>query len=128
MFTALFRDIRYATRMLIRTPGFSIVALMAWASWALVTFVIGTLVLPESGTRSDVGELLLGAVTPEADGVAAALAGLRPQLGARGRDLARCHAVREALRPEGRGGEHKGEHDGERKREARGELGHDGAA
>jgi hypothetical protein len=37
---------------------FSIVALMAWASWALVTFVIGTLLLPESETRSDVGELL----------------------------------------------------------------------
>jgi hypothetical protein len=37
---------------------FSIVALMAWASWALVTFVIGTLLLPEAETRSDVGELL----------------------------------------------------------------------
>ena len=37
---------------------FSTVALMAWASWALVTFVIGTLLLPEAETRSDVGELL----------------------------------------------------------------------
>ena len=37
---------------------FSIVALMAWAAWALVTFVIGTLLLPEAETRSDVGELL----------------------------------------------------------------------
>jgi hypothetical protein len=36
----------------------TIAALMAWASWALVTFVIGTLLLPESETRSDVGELL----------------------------------------------------------------------
>jgi hypothetical protein len=37
---------------------FSIVALMTWAAWALVTFVIGTLLLPEAETRSDVGELL----------------------------------------------------------------------
>jgi hypothetical protein len=37
---------------------FSIVALMSWASWALMTFVIGTLLLPEPETRSDVGELL----------------------------------------------------------------------
>jgi hypothetical protein len=37
---------------------FSIVAVMAWAAWALVTFAIGTLLLPEAETRSDVGELL----------------------------------------------------------------------
>lgn len=37
---------------------FSTVALLTWAAWALVIFEIGTRVLPEPGTRSDVGELL----------------------------------------------------------------------
>ena len=36
----------------------SIVALMAWAAWALVTFEIGARLMPEPQTRSDVGELL----------------------------------------------------------------------
>src|SRR5205823_2451248 len=37
---------------------FSMVALLAWAAWALVVFEIGTRLLPEADTRSDVGELL----------------------------------------------------------------------
>jgi hypothetical protein len=36
----------------------SIVALLAWAAWALLTYVIGTQILPEPQTRADVGELL----------------------------------------------------------------------
>src|SRR5690348_3854619 len=36
----------------------SILALMAWAAWALVTFEIGVRLMPEPQTRSDVGELL----------------------------------------------------------------------
>src|SRR6266852_2646298 len=36
----------------------SIVALLAWAAWALVTFEIGSHLLPEPQTRVDVGELL----------------------------------------------------------------------
>jgi hypothetical protein len=36
----------------------SIVALMAWAAWALVTYQIGTRILAEPQTRADVGELL----------------------------------------------------------------------
>lgn len=36
----------------------SIVALLAWAAWALLTFVIGTKLLPGPQTRADVGELL----------------------------------------------------------------------
>src|SRR5213082_707391 len=36
----------------------STVALIAWAAWALVTYEIGTRLMPEPQTRSDVGELL----------------------------------------------------------------------
>jgi len=36
----------------------SIVALMAWAAWALLTFEIGARLMPEPQTRGDVGELL----------------------------------------------------------------------
>ena len=36
----------------------SIVALMTWAAWALVTFEIGARLIPEPQTRGDVGELL----------------------------------------------------------------------
>lgn len=35
-----------------------IVALLAWAAWALLTFEIGVRLLPEPQTRSDPGELL----------------------------------------------------------------------
>src|SRR5207244_11422355 len=37
----------------------SMVALMAWAAWALVTFEIGARLLPEPHPRRDAGELLL---------------------------------------------------------------------
>jgi hypothetical protein len=37
---------------------FSVVALIAWAAWALVTFEIGARLLPEPQTRADVGEML----------------------------------------------------------------------
>jgi hypothetical protein len=36
----------------------SIVSLLAWAAWALVTFEIGGRVMPEPQTQVDVGELL----------------------------------------------------------------------
>jgi hypothetical protein len=36
----------------------SMVALIAWAAWALITFEIGARIMPEPQTRSDVGELL----------------------------------------------------------------------
>jgi hypothetical protein len=37
---------------------FGIVALMAWATWALVAFEVGVRLLPQPQTRADVGELL----------------------------------------------------------------------
>jgi hypothetical protein len=36
----------------------SVVALMSWGAWALVTYGIGVRILPEPQTRSNVGELL----------------------------------------------------------------------
>jgi hypothetical protein len=33
-------------------------ALLSWATWALITFEIGTRLMPESGTRADVGQLM----------------------------------------------------------------------
>jgi hypothetical protein len=36
----------------------STLALLAWAAWALLTYEIGGRLLPEAGTRVDVGELL----------------------------------------------------------------------
>jgi hypothetical protein len=36
----------------------SVVALMSWAAWALVTYGIGVRILPQAQTRSNVGELL----------------------------------------------------------------------
>jgi len=38
--------------------GASVIALMAWAAWALVMFEIGARILPSPETRVDVGELL----------------------------------------------------------------------
>ena len=38
--------------------GGTIAALIGWAVWAGITFLIGTKLLPEPQTRSDVGELL----------------------------------------------------------------------
>lgn len=37
---------------------YSIVALLGWASWALLVFQVGTRLIPEVTTRSNVGELL----------------------------------------------------------------------
>ena len=37
---------------------FSVVSLMAWAAWALVTYEVGVRIMPGPQTRSDVGELL----------------------------------------------------------------------
>jgi hypothetical protein len=37
---------------------FSMLALLSWAGWALVTYTIGAHLLPEPQTRADVGELL----------------------------------------------------------------------
>jgi len=37
---------------------FGVVALLSWATWALVTFEVGARLLPEPQTRADVGELL----------------------------------------------------------------------
>lgn len=37
---------------------FSIIALISWAAWALLTYEIGTRLMPTRDTRSDVGELL----------------------------------------------------------------------
>ena len=36
----------------------SVVSLLAWAAWALLTYQIGVRLMPEADTRSDVGELL----------------------------------------------------------------------
>jgi hypothetical protein len=36
----------------------SIAALMAWAAWALITFEIGSRLMPEPQTRVDVGQLM----------------------------------------------------------------------
>jgi hypothetical protein len=36
----------------------SIVALVGWVVWAFLSFLIGTKLLPEAGTRSDMGELI----------------------------------------------------------------------
>ena len=37
---------------------FGLVSLLAWAAWAVLTFQIGTRILPEAQTRADVGQLL----------------------------------------------------------------------
>jgi hypothetical protein len=36
----------------------AIAALIGWVSWAFVTYIIGTRLLPEPQTRADVGELM----------------------------------------------------------------------
>jgi len=58
----------------------SVIALLAWATWALLTFEIGSRLLPTSDTRVDPGELLrtLGfAATPGLIQVFAAIPELR---------------------------------------------------
>ena len=37
---------------------FTIVALLSWASWALLTYTIGVHLFPEAQTRGDLGEML----------------------------------------------------------------------
>jgi hypothetical protein len=37
---------------------YSAIALISWASWALITFEIGARLMPEPQTRADVGQLL----------------------------------------------------------------------
>lgn len=41
-----------------QVPAFGVVALLAWAAWALLTYEIGTRLLPGRETRADVSELL----------------------------------------------------------------------
>ncbi len=41
-----------------RVGSFAVIALLAWAAWALVTFEIGVRLFPEPQTRSDPGELM----------------------------------------------------------------------
>lgn len=48
-------NISYGPRVLISGTLF---ALIGWVVWAFLTYVIGTRILPEPQTRSDVGELL----------------------------------------------------------------------
>ena len=58
-----------------------IAALVGWGSWAFLTYVIGTRLLPEPGTRADVGELLRTTGFAQAPGIlriAGALAGVGP--------------------------------------------------
>ena len=43
---------------LLTVAFFSVVALMAWAAWSLVTYEIGVRVLPDADTHADIGELL----------------------------------------------------------------------
>src|SRR5690349_15054446 len=50
------RGLRYGS---LRSIVFiSAIALMVWATWAVVTFQIGARLMPEGQTRADVGELL----------------------------------------------------------------------
>jgi len=42
----------------VRVVYIGIMALLAWAAWALLTFEIGARVMPESKTHSDPGELM----------------------------------------------------------------------
>ena len=58
-----------------------IAALIGWGSWAFLTYVIGTRLLPEPGTRADVGELLRTTGFAQAPGIlriVGALAGVGP--------------------------------------------------
>jgi hypothetical protein len=57
---------------------FSMVALLAWAAWALVTYAVGALLLPEPQTRVDVGELLRTIGFASTPGLLRALAIIQP--------------------------------------------------
>ena len=41
-----------------QVPAFAVIALLAWAAWALLTYEIGARLLPGRETRADVTELL----------------------------------------------------------------------
>lgn len=38
--------------------GYTVVALLGWVIWAFVTYIVGTKLLPEPATKSNMGELL----------------------------------------------------------------------
>jgi Yip1 domain len=58
---------------------FSMLALIAWAAWSLVTYEIGVRILPDVNTRADVGELLRTIGFATAPGILR-IFGLLPQL------------------------------------------------
>jgi hypothetical protein len=57
---------------------FSMVALLAWAAWALVTYTVGAFLLPEPQTRVDTGELLRTIGFATAPGLLRVLAVMQP--------------------------------------------------
>jgi hypothetical protein len=60
----------------------SVIALVAWATWALVTFEIGSRILPTAETRVDVGELLRTLGFAAAPGLLQVFAAVIPGSGA----------------------------------------------
>jgi len=48
----------FGSGMVTQIAFISTIALLAWASWALITFEIGVRLMPQPQTRSNVGELL----------------------------------------------------------------------
>ncbi len=60
--------------------GGTIAALIGWFLWAFVTFIVGTKLLPEPQTRSDIGELLRTTGFSASPGVLRILGGV-PLLG-----------------------------------------------
>jgi hypothetical protein len=67
-------------RGLLAVAFFTAVALMAWASWSLVTYEIGVRILPDTNTRAEIGELLRTIGFATAPGILRIL-GLVPGLG-----------------------------------------------
>lgn len=60
-------------------PTLVVLSLMVWAAWAVLTFQVGIQLLPTTGTRSDVGELLRTIGFSTAPGLLAAV-GIVPSL------------------------------------------------
>ncbi len=58
---------------------FALLALATWAGWALLTYQLGTRIMPEQQTRADVGELLRTLGFASAPGIVR-VAGIVPQL------------------------------------------------
>ena len=54
----------------------SVVAVAAWIAWALLTYLVGTQLLPEAQTRADPGELLRTLGFAQSPGVLRALGGV----------------------------------------------------